>query len=131
MRPKLFAVLAISAVALVGCSAAAPASEPAPTGVQASAPVQTAVPEVVETPAPEEMFLDSLNATFDGKESQVDKSVRHKMRDSYISERGEEYCELVESGKPVEPMTDTSLNIDYEIENRILSSAQTFLCPSN
>lgn len=130
MRPKLIALLAVSAFALVGCSAGEPSAEPTATRTEDSnAHLLPPVP-TVEEPGPEDMFINTLSTTFEGNESKIDKLVRYKMEESYYVDRGEEYCEQVEAGKKVEPMVDTELDNDYEIEHRIMISAQIFLCPT-
>lgn len=133
MRPKLIALLAVSAFALFGC-----ASGEVNTGSSvepSESATFIATPDAEQTPAfepgPEEMFLSTTTSTFEGGEDRVSKKVHHKMEDEYILERGHEYCELIESGKDVKPITDTALSDDYEIENRIMLGAQIFLCPAD
>ena len=129
MRPKLIALIAVSAFALVGCATSETSVEPTATVTVTATP--EAEPALPAEPESEDMFANTLSSTFDGKESKISKSVRYKMEESYYVDRGEEYCEQVEAGKKVEPMTDTALDDDYAIEHRIMSSAQVFLCPPN
>lgn len=155
MRPKLLSLLALSAIALVGCSAPTPNStepEKTPTKVTETTdpstgetinldangyeiePSETANPGPMQErppagPEPEHIFNSSLASTFEGKEDRIDKSIRHKLKESYYVDRGKVYCEKVESGEEVEPMTDTKLDDDYVIEQQIMLSAQIFLCP--
>lgn len=129
MRPKLIALLAVSALALVGCSAGEPSVEPTATVTVTATP--EAEPALPAEPKPADMFANSLSSTFEGKEPQFNKSVRHKLDESYYMDRGEEYCDLIDAGKKVEPMASTASEDDYEIEHRIMINSQTFLCPKS
>ena len=133
MRPKLIALIAVSAFALVGCAsgeaANEPSAEPSVTATVFATP--DVEPSAISEPGPEEMFLSTTSSTFEGGEARVNKKVHYKMEDEYIMERGYEYCDQIEAGEDIEPMTDTALPDDYEIENRIMIGAQIFLCPVN
>lgn len=133
MRPKLIALIAVSAVALVGC---ATNESPVETQKTIAEPATSEPEQVVPTEDPyaersvEEFYVDSLVDTFARGKNNVPESLHYKMEEAYIMERGEYYCEKVEAGKKVEQIRNLDGNIEDEIENRIILDATMFLCPS-
>lgn len=133
MRPKLFAIVAVSAFALVGC---ATNEDPVATQQTIVEPATSEPEQVVPTEGPyaersaEEFYVDSLVHTFESGKNNVPESLHYKVEEAYIMERGEYYCDKVEAGKEVEQIRNLDGNIEDEIENRIILSATMFLCPS-
>lgn len=131
MRPKLVALLAVSAIALVGCSATAePLPEPSATISAPTNPPAATQPEETNTAGKqEEAFLTQLSDIKD-KADQLEGNLKKKATDSYLIKRGEKYCDLLEETEAVEPLPSNSNDTtDYQIETMILQSARTNLCP--
>lgn len=132
MRPKFVALLAVSVLALVGCSAA---SETAP-GPAGGAPA-SATPSASVEPSPskevgedEEAFIEGLSTVTD-KASQLPKNLRSKAEYSYMLKRGKEYCETIAEKGTAEPEQTVNNADDLAIESMILISAQIYLCPAD
>lgn len=133
MRPKLIALIAVPALAFTGCAA----NEDQVTTQKTIVEPATSEPEqVVPTEDPyaersvEEFYVDSLVHTFESSKNNAPESLHYKMEEAYIMERGEYYCEKVEAGEKVEQIHNLDVNIEDEIENRIILNATMFLCPS-
>ncbi len=135
MRPKLVSLLAVSALALVGCSAAepAPTTTPAPTATETlnATPSESAEAESSqEADGDEEAFLAQLTFIRDAKED-LSGDLKKKTSETYQLERGEEYCELLEKDPMTEPRyKDGTDATDLQIESNILMAAKLHLCPS-
>lgn len=130
MRPKLIALIAISAVALVGCASGEAASE---TNAEPSNTV-TIAPDpspIQDATASKDAFLDQLEVIKE-KENQLEGKLKKKASDKYMLERGDKYCELLEDNDLVEPIySDGKDATDMQIEGMILQSARINLCPVN
>ena len=131
MRPKLIALLAVSAVALVGCAASEPTVEPAQPS--ASTPDAAELSETLEaepTSEPKDLFLESVHAVVDGNEDIFKGKEQNMISESYWLEKSDKYCEQIESGNtPVEPSTLSANGI--QLERTIISSASQHLCPTD
>lgn len=93
MRPRIFAVLAVSAFALVGCGASEPSAQPT---VTVTVPAETAAPvEPSAAPSEEANTDEDYLAEFE----QLSISGL-KYDDSALISYGQEACEIMESGKP-------------------------------
>lgn len=77
----------------------------------------------------EEAFLAQLSDIKD-KEDELSSKLKKKASDSYLLDRGEAYCGMLETEETVNPVPSTSNDTtDYQIESMILQSARTHLCP--
>lgn len=108
MRPKLIALIAVSAVALVGCAAGEPSVEPTATVAQ---PEQTQVAAEVEQPVDsakvaEDKFANFAIARADVHSAQVAPSPSDSI------EALHEYCE---DGNPIKVSKTEALNKNLEI----------------
>jgi len=131
MRPKFVALLALSALALVGCSADAdPAPEPTVTAPVTATPSASADSSASqESGTDEEAFLAQLSTLSDKKE-ELPPKFQKKVTEKYMLDRGEMYCEMSEKDRNIKPITSgESTGTDNGIETRILMSAQMNLCP--
>lgn len=108
MRPRIFALLAVSAVALVGCSASEAAPEPNAPAVGSTTPA----------PSPAEVSKKQSNEADAAKEKVQDdfllfaemRSAPHGVEtpsDKKLIKALHDYCE---GGKPVEVSTESAYN---------------------
>lgn len=114
MRPKLFSPLAVSAIALVGCSASETPAEPAPSVAPA-----TAIPEVEPTPTqdPEDVFLEKVHQELDRHSEYFATAVPKKMlTDEALLKQGKSLCKKIKNGTiSPNPITDDAGLADLEI----------------
>lgn len=108
MRPKLIALLAVSAFALVGCSVGEPSVEPTATVTQ---PEQTQVSAEVEQPVDsaevaEEKFADFAIARADVHSAKIAPSPSDSIDALH------EYCD---NGTPIKVSKTEALNENLEI----------------
>lgn len=134
MRPKLLSLLAVCAVALVGCSAAepgpAPANTPTASAVDKTPITEAEALEAEPSAAPEELFLDSIHSVVDGNENLFKGEEQKMTSETYWLDQSDMYCDQVESGKiPVEPTTLSANGI--QLERTIISSSIQYLCPTD
>ncbi len=135
MRPKFIAVLSLSALALVGCSAAETPAAPTPTQdvtitKETLAPTASAQAPSETAEANEKAYLAELTYLLSDKKDDLPKKFQKKITDKYMLERGKMYCEKLKKNKNLEPITSgESTGIDYAIESRILGTARNMLCP--
>ena len=130
MRPKLIALIAVSAFALVGCSSGEAANEPS-AEPSVTATVTAAASPIQDANASKDAFLAQLEVIKE-KKSQLEGKLKKKASDEYMLERGDKYCELLEDNDLVEPIySDGKDATDMQIEGMILQSARINLCPVN
>lgn len=130
MRPKLIALIAVSAVALVGCASGETASAPSVESSQAATVAAEPSPSQ-DANASKDAFLAQLEVIKE-KKSQLEGKLKKKASDEYMLERGDKYCELLEDNDLVEPIySDGKDATDMQIEGMILQSARINLCPVN
>lgn len=129
MRPKLIALLAVSAVALVGCASGETASKPIADPSQSVTVAAEPSPSQDAT-ASKDAFLTQLEVIKE-KKSQLEGKLKKKASDEYMLERGDKYCELLEDNELVEPIYSNGKDAtDLQIESMILQSARINLCPA-
>lgn len=134
MRPKFVALVAVSALALVGCSSAAdPAPEPTSTAtVAATSPANAEPSPSAPTAADaEENFLGMMENSIGIDADKYSKNLQPKLESSYWLDRGEELCDEVEPGGAVTMPTGIRSSEEYRIESSIAVAASSYLCPTD
>lgn len=124
MRPKLFALIAVSAVALVGC-ATAETSEPQPTVTVTAVPSASAEKTAQAEPAlsPQDQYLNGVR-----KQSEVLKD----MSDSELLDLAQESCEQMEDGSRLPEVAGSNSDPDIQSANIVVyGMAGSQLCPDS
>lgn len=133
MRPKFIAVLSLTALALVGCSAAETPAAPTPTQdvtITAETLAPPASAPASSDKADEEAFLAQLAYIRDAK-GKLSGDLKKKASEAYQLKRGEKYCELLEDDPMTEPIYKNGKDAtDLQIESNILMAAKVHLCPT-
>lgn len=132
MRPRIFALLAVSAVALVGCSAAESTPEPTATvtvtATPAASPDETAQAEPRlavpnETLSPEQKYLNG---------ARMSDHALSKMTDKELLKLAEQSCERLAEGEKIPELVTTGSETKRLSANMaIRNAAGSQLCPEN
>ena len=132
MRPRIYAVLAVSAFALVGCGASEPSAQPIATVTVTATPSASAekttqaeptlvVPE--ESLSPEEKYLNG---------ARMSDHALSKMTDKELLKLAEQSCDRLAEGEKIPEVVTTGgetkrLSANMAIRN----AAGSQLCPEN
>lgn len=131
MRPKLVSLLAVSAIALVGCSSAAQSTTDAPQSTATSSPTPIAKPTTEPSaPSNEEAFIEAVELQIEDKEEALEAGLpAKKMTEEYWLERGEIYCEQQAESSLEAPRLKSAL--ENRFEGVLMSASLTALCPTS
>lgn len=125
MRPRIFAVLAVSAFALVGCSASEGSPEPQPTVTATSAP--SASPDETAQ-ASVEASTEKIEEEFIVEYKQMAGNVDLYSEDELV-EIGYDTCELMKDGKKVPHNFTGDTQGDHSVGIPAGMAAKAKLCP--
>ena len=119
MRPKLISLLAVSALALVGCTAAESTPEPQPTVTVTAAPSASAEGAIQESGDNPGLFLKSVNYRWIGEQQFSDADLLNAGRDA---------CNQMRDGADVLDVESDLRGISEENQDALAVAAQDGFC---
>lgn len=129
MRPKIFTVLAVASLTLVGCSSADP--DPLPTATVTTTPEAEQAPEAQPSADPDELFLEAAQQNIAQHADYFEAELPEQLlTDEALLERGADLCEQFEAGEMEAAVTGLP-DAETELVMVVRGSAIAILCPPN